>query len=61
MITLQFFQNSDVARAYRKENGTGGWIFSNPTMTVLFPPEFTPSAIFNHPVTKGHEGKLIGS
>ena len=24
MITLHFFENSEVARTYRKENGTGG-------------------------------------
>jgi hypothetical protein len=28
---------------------------------ILFPPEFSPSAIFNHPFTKGRTGKLIGA
>lgn len=64
------FPNEQTARDYRHEHGTGGWIFvpenDKPTFypfhaAILFPPEFTPSAIFNHPFTKGHTGKLIGA
>jgi hypothetical protein len=64
------FTNEQTARDYRHEHGTGGWIFvpenDKPTFypfhdVILFPPEFSPSAIFNHPFTKGRTGKLIGA
>jgi hypothetical protein len=64
------FPNEQDARDYRHEHGTGGWIFvpecDKPAFypfhdVILFPPEFTPTAIFNHPFTKGRTGKLIGA
>ena len=61
MKTLRLFNTPEEARDYRKEHGTGGWIFSNPALTLLFPPEFTQTTIINHPLTKGHDGRLIGS
>lgn len=58
---LRMFPNANLARQYRYTAATAGWIFTNDEMTVLFPPDVTPSAIFNHPVTKGRKGQLIGS
>lgn len=59
--TLLLFSNPVEARGYRHKHGTGGWIFTNEDMTVLFPPDVTPSGILNHPVTRNHHGQLIGS
>lgn len=70
MTNYLTFPNEITAREYRYTNGTGGWIFvpENETPSfypfhdvILFPSEFSPSAIFNHPFTKGRTGKLIGS
>lgn len=58
---LLLFSNAQDAREYRHVHGTGGWIFTNEEMTVLFPPDVTPSGIFNHPVTRKQGGQLIGS
>jgi hypothetical protein len=64
------FNNLQDALDYRHEHGTGGWIFApeNNKSTfypyhevILFPPEFSPSGIFNHPFTKDRSGKLIGA
>lgn len=64
------FNSLQDARDYRHQNGTGGWIFvpenDNPSFypyheIILFPSEFSPSAIFNHPFTKGRTGQLIGA
>lgn len=64
------FTNEQTARDYRHDHGTGGWIFvpenDKPMFhpfhdVILFPPEFTPSAILKHPFTKGRNGKLIGA
>jgi hypothetical protein len=65
MLTYRTFSNASEAIAYRKENGTGGFIFDpvcNKELgfdAILFPPEFTPSEIFNHVMTRGMSGKLI--
>lgn len=70
MQTIRTFATSQDARDYRRQNGTGGWIFAptctNPefypwTESVLFPPEYTPTMIFNHPITKGRNGKLLAN
>jgi len=70
MNTYKTFANETDARTYRHEHGAGGWIFvpenEKPQFypfheVILFPPEFTPSSIFNHPFTKGRTGKLIGA
>lgn len=57
------FTDSETARTYRHDNGTGGWIFAPNSggMAVLFPPHMTPSEIFHHPMTRGRSGRLIGS
>ena len=69
MQTFRTFGSADEARAYRHENGTGGWIFDpDPGVSlsawsaeaILFPPEMTPSSIFRHPLTQGRSGNLIG-
>ena len=60
--TLRYFANSTAAREYRHEFGTGGWIFVDTAgAAVLFPPDFLPARIFNHPAVKGLSGQLIGS
>ena len=62
------FDTLEEAKNYRLKNGLGGWIFE-PENTdsqfypfhqcILFPPEFTPHKIFNHPFTKGRSGFLL--
>ena len=60
--SLKFFRNSDEAKTYRHQYGTGGWIFSPESGDcILFPPDLTPTNIFNHVATKGRTGELIGS
>lgn len=65
MSTIRTFQTEQEARDYRHIHGTGGWIFSPENEqggeSVLFPPEMSPSDIFNHPITKGRTGNLIGN
>jgi hypothetical protein len=69
MNTYKTFASETDARTYRHESGAGGWIFVPENETpqfypfhevILFPPEFSPSGIFNHPFTQGRTGKLIG-
>ena len=63
MMTIRIFPTLQQARDYRHEHGTGGWIFAPEDETVpcaLFPPEMTPTAIFNHALTRGLSGTLIG-
>lgn len=57
------FNRAQDARDYRHENGTGGWIFvpEDTGRAVLFPPDMAPSHIFNHPMTRGRSGDLIGA
>jgi hypothetical protein len=70
MLTIKLFNTLDDAMSYRYENGTGGWIFvpdNKPetndyrdlAQVILFSPDFTPSAIFRHAMTRGQSGKLI--
>ena len=70
MDTYRTFATLQDARNYRHDNGTGGWIFHPENdstaiyplhQSILFPPEFTPNSIFNHPFTRGRNGKLIGT
>lgn len=51
------------ARQYRHEKNTGGWIFvpEDRGKVILFPPEMPPAHIFNHPISRGRSGLLIGS
>lgn len=58
------FNCAQAARDYRHAAGCGGWIFSpenKAEKTVLFPPGVYPAEIFNHPITKGRAGDLIGA
>lgn len=61
MQTLRLFDNVEEARTYRHQHGTGGWIFANSEVVILFPPELPPSGVFGHPLTRGMSGKLIGN
>lgn len=63
MTTFREFPNVLVARAYRHEHGTGGWIFvaADNGRATLFPPEMPPSAIFRHRLVAGFTGELIGA
>ena len=63
MQKLLVFNTLQGARDYRYEHGTGGWIFeSDDDLTaILFPPDVYPTSIFNHPITKGRSGNLIGN
>jgi len=58
---LTFYSEQD-ARTYRHEHGTGGWIFvpEDPGPIVLYPPNYSPSMIFHHPMVRGLTGNLIG-
>lgn len=60
--TYYEFTSAEAARAFRYVHGTGGWIFEpdNGAACILFPPWMPPSMIFNHPLTKGRSGNLIG-
>ena len=59
MLTYTEFTTREAAENYRRDNGTGGWIFVHPNRVLLFPPSFTPSDIFAHPITRGIGGELI--
>ena len=63
MKTFRTFKTTQEARDYRHQNGTGGWIFSpiDNSDSILFPPEFTPTAIVNHPTTCGKTGFLFAN
>lgn len=63
METFLTFPTGKAARDYRHANGTGGWIFVSDAdgRATLFPPNMSPSGIFNHPMTRGQSGRLIGS
>lgn len=61
MATLQLFSTAQAARDYRHEHGSGGWIFTDDEVTVLFPPHMPPAHIFSHPLMKGRSGELIGA
>lgn len=62
--TYHEFDTLTEARAYRQEHGTGGWIFVEQDHigpAILFPPDMAPIDIFNHAMTRGMTGRLIGS
>lgn len=64
MNTYHEFNTVTEARSFRHENGTGGWIFApedQARKAILFPPHMTPIEIFNHAMTRGQTGRLIGS
>ena len=67
MYTLHYFDNAQDARDYRRDHGTGGWIFEPETINhalgdcvILFPPHMPPAMIFHHHAARG-PGRLIGS
>lgn len=61
-VIIEFETLAD-ACGYRHDHGTGGWIFEpeDSGKVVLFPPHFAPADIFNHPITRGRSGNLVGS
>lgn len=67
MSTFYTFGTLQAARDYRHNNGTGGWIFEPTSVKefgyecILFPPEFSPSDIFRHQLTRGMSGNLIAN
>ena len=67
MLTFHSFATVQDARNYRHNHGKGGWIFAadnapaNKPAVILFPPAMTPTAILNHPLTKGLSGKLLAN
>lgn len=54
MHTIREFGNLNDAIDYRKANGTGGYIYhvNDNGTAILFPPDFTPSMIFEHPMAR---------
>jgi|FLOH01.1.fsa_nt_gi hypothetical protein len=63
MGTFITFETTQAARDHRHSFGTGGWIFASDDrkIIILFPPDMSPSSIFNHQLTKGLSGDLIGN
>jgi hypothetical protein len=57
------FNNAQEARTHRHEHGTGGWIFvdDETKRAIIFPCYMTPINIFNHWITQGRSGSLIGA
>ena len=61
METLHTFTRAADAIDYRRTRGLGGWIWrAADGSAVIFPPTWTPSRIFAHPLAAG-SGHLIGS
>ena len=60
--TWRMFDSTDGAIDYRREHGTGGWIFSyaDSAEAVLFPWQMTPSEIFQSVFVVNRHGYLIG-
>ncbi|OWJ75033.1 hypothetical protein [Haematobacter genomosp. 1] len=60
--TYRHFENTDDAIAFRKEHGTGGWIFSitDTGEAILFPWQMTPSQVLDSPYVRPFNGRLIG-
>ena len=58
--TFRVFTNLEDAEAFRRSEGTGGFIFATEGApeAILFPPEFTPGMVFTHPMTRGKSGAL---
>jgi hypothetical protein len=65
MKTYRTFSTWQEAAQYRALHGTGGFIFVPVTEkaladeSILFPVGYTPTAIFNHVLTRGLSGELI--
>jgi hypothetical protein len=61
--TFHLFDSKEEAVAYRREHGTGGWIFAleGGGQALLFPPEMTASLVMLHPFSRtlGGTGELI--
>jgi hypothetical protein len=67
MRTFLTFPTKEEAIQYRKDNGTGGWIFAPDKQgeeSIIFPVDMTPSDIFYHPFIRGKKrwghGELVG-
>lgn len=57
------FDTAAAALAYRRTNGTGGWIFEYAVSgeAMLFPHPMTASAVFRSAAVTNHSGRLIGT
>ena len=55
------FPSRDAAVAYRRDHGTGGWIFAAESgVATLFPWRMTARQVLAHPITAGCSGTLVG-
>ena len=61
--TWRLFDSTDDAIEYRRERGTGGWIFSyaDSGEAVLFPWQMTPKDVLESVFVHNRHGYLIGS
>lgn len=61
--TWRLFDSTDDAIEYRRERGTGGWIFSyaDSGEAVLFPWQMTPKDVLESVFVQHHHGYLIGT
>lgn len=61
--TWHMFDCTDDAIAYRREHGTGGWIFSysDSGEAVLFPWQHTPADVLKSVFVSSRDGYLIGT
>jgi hypothetical protein len=64
-MTMQTFRTFDTAAEalqYRKENGTGGYVFATDPgkgHSVLFPYGMTATPVMLHPLVRGLSGTLL--
>lgn len=60
--TWHLFETAEYALTYRRENGTGGWIFEDGDKgeAVLFPWTHTPTEVLESLFVRGRSGRLIG-
>lgn len=61
--TWRMFDSTDDAIAFRRERGTGGWIFSyqDSGEAVLFPWQMTPTEVLQSVFVHNRHGYLIGT
>ena len=54
MHTIHEFDNIAEATKYRETSGCGGWIYrvNDNGTAILYPWQWTPSMIFNHPTAR---------
>lgn len=60
IATFRTFETRSDALSYRKEEGTGGWVFAAADgFAILFPPQMTAQDVFCHAFTRGLSGELV--